>query len=83
MDVTTTPNSAPPQRSISSGFMPLLRELSSSFTSLGLQKRVEDDSAEAHERSTMKRLPSLRTPLSIPNTSIFDRNPQVSLSFPV
>jgi hypothetical protein len=60
--------------------MPLLRELSSSFTSLGLQKRVEDDSAEVQERSGMKQLPSLRTPLSIPNTSIFDRNPQVSYS---
>jgi hypothetical protein len=74
MDVTTTPTSA----SSRSGFIPLLRELSSSFTSLGLQKRVEDDSTEAQERSAMKRLPSLHTPLPVPNTSIFDRNPQVS-----
>jgi hypothetical protein len=29
-------------------------------------------------QSGMKRLPSLRTPLSIPNASILDRNPQVS-----
>lgn len=78
MDVTPTlsPNSGPP-RSISAGFMPLLRELSSSFTSLGLQKRVEDESVESQEKPGIKRLPSLRMPLSIPNTSIFDRNPQI------
>lgn len=79
MDVTPTvrPNSEPP-RSISAGFMPLLRELSSSFTSLGLQKRVEDDSIESEIQSEMEGVPSLRTPLSISNASILERNPQVS-----
>ena len=55
--------------------VPLWRELSSSFSGLGLQRRVEDD--PDHSTSRSGRAPP-RTPLAIPNTSLLDRNPQVS-----
>lgn len=50
---------------------PLWKELSNSFSALGMQRRAEDEEASRHANAMKNNL------ASVPSTSILERNPQV------
>ena len=75
MDSSTTPNGM--TRSISGirdAVAPLWQTLSTSFTARGMQRRIDEDVPSSEGGSGRF---EARPTLTVPNTSIFDKNPQV------